>query len=156
MMAGSKTYVKKYGTDNIDVMINIDMIGKGNTALLYSSPIKRTNINWLLKIEKVLSQEKFNIIDRHNLGLFVIADHLPFISDNFHRACTLMTIPDADIKFNPVLNPIRKFLHKLFPRIQVSSLASYWHTNKDTSENIDEENLNRILKAVWHYITFSS
>lgn len=153
-MAGSRSYVNKFGVDGLEIMVNIDMVGKGNTIVVYTKDKEEYNHDWLKKLRKNLSDERFSLVNKNKLGLFVIADHLPFLKKGLLRSCSLMAIPDSDVRFDPILHVVRTGLNRVFPFVDTPNISRYWHTSEDTSRNLDKANLDKVARAVWRYINY--
>ncbi|MFH0979656.1 MAG: M28 family peptidase [Candidatus Roizmanbacteria bacterium] len=156
---GSTYYVKKNGTKNIDCVYNLEMVGIGNSVLLWP-------INDVLLKEKFLSilideikKKGVNYqIMRQSAPLFN-SDHLPFIRSGFKNVVSLTTNLISDKKYIDLFNQkkwgyffIEYFKYFLFKSGNIPYILKHYHNSGDRLEFIEEKTLKIIFDLLWNCV----
>lgn len=153
---GSTYYVKQNGTKNIDCVYNLEMVGIGNSILLWP-------VNDVLLKEKFLSilitAIKNKRIDyqimRQSAPLFN-SDHLPFIRSGFKNVVSLTTNLISDKKYIDLFNQkkwsqffVEYFKYFFFKSGNIPYILKHYHNPDDRLEFIEEKTLQMIFNLLW-------
>ena len=157
IMAGSRKYVKEYGTKNIDYFYNIDTVGMGNTLLLVPMNESMAKEDWVRQIFKSADKAELSCQARKSVSLLPgFSDDVPFRFKGLRRVCTLLVIPDEDIKFKYIFNYPLLVWYWLTGFGTIPKVAKHYHTKDDRSEFIEEKTLQKVLGTLWEAVISKS
>jgi len=156
---GSTHYVKQNGAKDVDCVYNLEMVGIGNSILLW--PIN----DFLLK-EKFLSalideikKKRINYQLMRQSAPFFNSDHLPFIRSGFKNVVSLTTNFISDKKYIDLFNQkkwsqffIEYFKYFFFKSGNIPYILKHYHNSNDRSEFIEEKTLRMVFDLHWNCV----
>lgn len=157
---GSTFYVNNTDLSKIKFVLNLDMVGAGNTVVTCpkNTDDNRSNpyVNYLLKH---LTQKQIKYFS-FDLPPLLVEDHVPFVKNGV-PAISLSMMPERDLghlkkilnssKLNQLVESlIMRFHRKKHPMF----IMRHRHNDWDTSEYIDELSLELCKKIVMEMIKF--
>lgn len=156
---GSTYYVKHSGVKNVDCVYNLEMVGIGNSIILWP-------VNDILLKEKFLSvlisetkNKRVNYQIMRQSALFFNSDHLPFIRSGFDNVVSLTTNLISDKKHIDLFNKkkwsqffIEYFKYFFFKSGNIPYILKHYHNSDDRLEFIEEKTLQMIFDLLWNSI----
>jgi Zn-dependent M28 family amino/carboxypeptidase len=149
---GSQAYVDRYGTADLVGLLNMELVGMGDTFALW--PVAAEAGSLLAGFEEVARRQG---VACHRFGQLVTntADHLPFRRAGLHDAFTITCITDQDIAvaqryFQALAQQADKVA--LWEILAQAPLFRHYHQPTDTHEKLSEAALARTSAAVWETI----
>ncbi len=156
---GSTNYVKQNGTKNIDCVYNLEMVGIGNSILLWP-------VNDILLKEKFLSilideikKKEINYQIMCQSAPFFNSDHLPFLRSGFKNVVSLTTNLISDKKYIDLFNQkkwgqffVEYFKYFFFKSGNIPYILKHYHNSDDRVEFIEEKTLQMIFDLLWSFV----
>jgi len=152
-LVGSRAYVKKYDIKNMIGLINLEMLGQGNSLALW--PLNTLNRGKTLQTFEHVATEKEISIDRFDRIVMNTADHQSFREAGLKDAFTVTCISEKD---KEVAYHYYKALafdvspETLYQIIQKAPLFEHYHQPTDLSKNLSEQSLNMAVEVIWDTI----
>jgi hypothetical protein len=158
---GSREYVRKFGTADVKFMVNLDMVGIGNTAIIWAHESEKNSdrVNMISETFENLSAK--TLVFKPSIPLSPIgfprmtSDHEPFIQSGFLQAYSVTMVPEEDMAFKEVIEKKRIF-HFLGSAIRYHLLKTgsypkifrHYHCKGDTSKFIEPYALEVVSEAL--------
>jgi Zn-dependent M28 family amino/carboxypeptidase len=149
---GSQAYVDRYGTADLVGLLNMELVGMGDTFALW--PVAAEKGVLLAGFEEVARRQRV-ACHRFDQLITNTADHLPFRRAGLHDAFTITCITDQDVAvaqryFQALAQQADKVA--LWEILAQAPLFRHYHQPTDTHEKLSEAALARTSAAVWETI----
>jgi hypothetical protein len=159
ILTGSRHYVKKYGTHDLDRVYNIDMVGVGDSLALWLPKNVTHSETWIKPLIDSAQKHHLPVLPTPFGGLssLNIVDHMSFERNGFNKACTITSVYQDDIKrFKGCINPLKFLFYyllrfDLFRKVKIVDIPKrlyHYHNKNDRSKFIEEEILKKILVVI--------
>jgi hypothetical protein len=150
---GSYHYVRKHGFSNIEKMYNLEMVGSGNTILIWPFNEKTIKNDYVKPIIREIKKTKIPYDYSDKLPIYLQSDHLAFRRKGFDKACTITFFDNkAGLKNFMENHPVRilmeYFFNRTIPSKEIPNILKHYHNRLDRSEYVKEENLQTIKKIM--------
>jgi Zn-dependent M28 family amino/carboxypeptidase len=152
-LKGSQAYVDEYGTEDLVGLLNMELVGMGNTFAL--CPVVGAQSGPLLEAFETVARRQQVTCHRFDQLVTNTADHLPFQRAGLRDAFTITCITDQDIAtaqhyFRALAQQADKWT--LWEILAQAPLFRYYHQPTDTYEKLSEASLAMTSAAVWETI----
>jgi Zn-dependent M28 family amino/carboxypeptidase len=152
-LKGSQAYVDKYGVGDLAGLLNMELVGMGDTFALW--PVTATHDGPLLSAFEAVARRQQVRCNRFDQLVTNTADHLPFRRAGLRDAFTITCITDQDIAvaqryFQALAQQAAKPV--LWEILAQAPLFRHYHQPTDTYEKLSEAALARTSAAIWETI----
>lgn len=164
-LAGSRYYIKKNGTEDLAFVLNVDMVGIGDTVIIEGIKKTHTSPFFQKMIRNIRQDFTVEFYDQPYYGITPLripvagSDHTSFLLAGFECACTVTTDFQKDKAWRDIFRKGKTIPYlkiRLFRMLkQYSSLPSkarVWHTPLDTSALIDRQTVSKVFDVLWKTI----
>ena len=145
---GSASWVKHKGIETIEAMLDLEMVGMGDTLAVW--PIRGADAQFLKRIRKALKAANIRTEELDNLPMFW-GDYIPFRNAGLRKSICFSVAPISQRK------AIRDFVTKpalltriglVFGTVKIPKYFEHYHSPIDQSKFLSEKALNLTKKAV--------
>lgn len=152
-LKGSQAYVDKYGTGDLAGLLNMELVGMGDTFALW--PVAAAHSGRLLSAFEAVARQQQVGCNRFDQLVTNTADHLPFRQAGLRDAFTITCITDEDIAvaqryFQALAQQADRSV--LWEILAQAPLFRHYHQPTDTHEKLSEAALAMTSAAVWDTI----
>ena len=159
---GSENYVRAYGTDDIDRLYNLEMVGRGNVLIIWRDEREKDS-PWIKELVHRAAEYHMGVMmvpPKINIAPFLpvrfISDHFSFIRAGFLKAYCLTTIPERDTAFARRVIIGKKHFVLLFSALRYyfmkrgdfPEIIRHYHNRRDRSEFLEPDALKRTADLV--------
>jgi Zn-dependent M28 family amino/carboxypeptidase len=152
-LQGSRAYVAHYGIKDLAGLLNLELVGMGDTFALW--PVDAARSGPLLRAFEAVARQQQVGCHRFDQLVTNTADHVPFRQAGLPDAFTITCITDQDMAtaqhyFQAIerqATPAR-----LLEILTQAPLFRHYHQPTDTYEKLSEAALARTSAAVWETI----
>ena len=152
-LKGSQAYVKQYGIGDLVGLLNMELVGMGDSFALW--PVDATHSGSIIKAFEGVAHRQQVGCSRFGQLVTNTADHLPFRQAGLRDAFTITSITDQDITvaqhyFQAIAQQADR--PALLEILAQAPLFRHYHQPTDTYEKLSEAALARTSAAVWETI----
>jgi len=152
-LKGSQAYVDKYGTKDLVGLLNMELVGMGDTFALW--PVTAAHNGPLISAFEAVARRQQVRCNRFDQLVTNTADHLPFHQAGLRDAFTITCITDQDIAvaqryFQALAQQADRAA--LWEILAQAPLFRHYHQPTDTYEKLSEAALARTSAAIWETI----
>lgn len=152
-LKGSQAYVDKYGVADLVGLLNMELVGMGDTFAVW--PLAAAHSEPLLRLFEEVSRQQQVLCNRFDQLVTNTADHLPFRQAGLRDAFTITCITEQDIAiaqryFQALAQQADKW--RLWEILAQAPLFRHYHQPTDTYEKLSEASLAMTSAAIWETI----
>lgn len=152
-LKGSQAYVDEYGVEDLGGLLNMELVGMGDTFALW--PVATAQTGPLLEAFETVARGQQVRCNRFDQLVTNTADHVPFRKAGLRDAFTITCITDQDITtaqhyFQALAQQADKWA--LWEILAQAPLFRHYHQPTDTYEKLSEASLAMTSAAVWETI----
>ena len=152
-LKGSQAYVDAYGTSDLAGLLNMELVGMGDTFALW--PVTAAYNGPLLSAFEAIARRQQVSCNRFDQLVTNTADHLPFRQAGLRDAFTITCITDQDIAvaqryFQALAQQADRAA--LWEILAQAPLFRHYHQPTDTHEKLSEAALAITSAAIWETI----
>jgi Zn-dependent M28 family amino/carboxypeptidase len=152
-LKGSQAYVETYGVGDLVGLLNLELVGMGDTLAVW--PLTAAHSQPLLLAFEAVARQQRVTCNRFDQLVTNTADHLPFRRAGLRDAFTITCITEQDITvaqryFRALAQQADKWA--LWEILAQAPLFRHYHQPTDTYEQLSETSLAMASAAVWETI----
>jgi Zn-dependent M28 family amino/carboxypeptidase len=152
-LKGSQAYVDQYGVADLVGLLNMELVGLGDTFALW--PVAAAHSEPVLNAFEAVAHRQRVRCNRFGQLVTNTADHLPFRQAGLRDAFTITCITDQDIAtaqryFEALAQQADKWT--LWEILAQAPLFRHYHQPTDTYEKLSETSLAMTSAALWETI----
>jgi Zn-dependent M28 family amino/carboxypeptidase len=152
-LKGSQAYVDRYGTADLAGLLNMELVGMGDTFALW--PVTASSSGPLLGAFEAVAHRLGVSCHRFDQLVTNTADHLPFRRAGLRDAFTITRITDQDIAvaqryFQALAQQADRPV--LWEILAQAPLFQHYHQPTDTHDKLSEATLAMTANAIWETI----
>lgn len=152
-LKGSQAYVDKYGIGDLGGLLNMELVGMGDTFATW--PVTAASGGPLLAAFEAVAQRQRVRCQRFDQLVTNTADHRPFRQAGLRDAFTITCITDQDVAvaqryFQALAQQADQWT--LWEILAQAPLFLHYHQPTDTHEKLSEATLAMTAAAVWETI----
>lgn len=152
-LKGSQAYVDKYGIGDLVGLLNMELVGMGDTFALW--PVTAAHNEPLLSTFEAAGRRQQVRCNRFDQLVTNTADHLPFRQAGLRDAFTITCITDQDITVaQRYFQALAQHADRaaLWEILAQAPLFRHYHQPTDTHEKLSEAALAMTSAAIWETI----
>lgn len=150
---GSRAYVAQHGVHDLKGLLNLELVGMGDTFALW--PVEAARRGPLLQTFEAVAQRQQVSCHRFDQVVTNTADHVPFRQAGLPDAFTLTCITSQDIATAQAYYQAlaqQADTSRLLEILAQAPLFRHYHQPTDTYEKLSEATLAMASAAVWEAI----
>lgn len=152
-LLGSRAYVAQHGVQDLKGLLNLELVGMGDTFALW--PVEAARRGPLLQTFEAVAQHRRISCHRFDQIVTNTADHVPFRQAGLADAFTLTCITSQDIATAQAYYQAlaqQAGTGRLMEILAQAPLFRHYHQPTDTYEKLSEVTLSMTATAVWETI----